>query len=983
MIKVKKRVVATSATVVAVAAIAATVGTTIPKTSATPTNQIITPNVDVQTPEPTNGTADIITEAKPSMLPVTQSENKKSAGTSVAAVTQNTDNTERQIVIPGEDMVTLVNTVVRSEDVKPEPKPKENKQGTKEENPEDGEKADDKEKPIIEQPREPDGDDKTETPGDTDKAGIEEPSNTGEDDKTETDDIEEAKKQRLEELATALGIAEDALDEAKAVQVLAVLDENKALEEYTSAKAAVITAREDLDRFIKEHEEAVEEETSYQKILDAKKAVLDAAVTEYNEVVEKYELVSAYTDANNAYQTAAENLEDALNKKSEATAAVEKATSEYQDAVDAKTSADLVLITATEKKESAEQELKEAKAARDQAVAVLVSAKGNNAEAQKALQEANQAVVTARGNVDAAKEKYEAAQEASASAGVSVTDAQKAYDDACDALQEAQAVIAQGTLGFFNSNAGSENNDAAEVLNYVFEMQEEGINKGIKINGEELEFKEHMYTNLGAENDATNLDNMRRSIQLMKELNDIRAGEGLEPLMVTDAMMAISEVQANIEYGLYVDYNQFMHNTGITSKYGVGENMAGITSETTDPFIGWYYDEKAVSVYMTEHGISNAYSAYKLMLDEGYDFRGYSVSSLGHYKNIQKDYEITGMGVRYKEADAESIRKSGIATNNFAKLYGDETAVTYTVEEYEALFEAYYQKVNGDVTTAQESVEKAKAELDAALAAESDAAEVIAKLATAETEYSNALKDLADAEANAEVKAEIAEQTQAALSEATETADTAESAVQEAETDLEIASTEFDEATVNAADAQTALATAEETKQNTEETLEEVETEVAEKQSIADEAEEDLTQATENISELSEEEIESGTEIVDKAKEKVDVAQNDVDEATENVETAQQKVQETAATVEAGEQAVKEAEATETKTKETYDEATKARKEADTEVEKKEKEVSEIKESIEGVDAMSPIGFDETTVVDGMQYYYISETEKQYALETA
>ena len=176
--------------------------------------------------------------------------------------------------------------------------------------------------------------------------------------------------------------------------------------------------------------------------------------------------------------------------------------------------------------------------------------------------------------------------------------------------------------------------------------------------------------------------------------------------------MAISEVQANIEYGLYVDYNQFMHNTGITSKYGVGENMAGITSETTDPFIGWYYDEKAVSDYMTEHGISNAYNAYKQMLDEGYDFRGYSVSSLGHYKNILKDYEITGMGVRYKEADAESIRKSGIATNNFAKLYGDETAVTYTVEEYEALFEEYYKKVNDDVAAAQESVDKAKAERD-------------------------------------------------------------------------------------------------------------------------------------------------------------------------------------------------------------------------------------------------------------------------------
>ena len=964
MRKLKKRIVATSATVVTAAAIAAAVGTTIPKTSATPTNQIITPNVVVQTPESSSGTAGINTETEPSAYPVTKNENKKPADTAPAAAVRNTDNTERTFIVSGEDTIMPINTVVRREEGKPDLKPSEEKKDNEEENPVEDTKSDDKEKPTVEQPGEPGGDDKAETPGDTGKDDIDEPSTPDEGDKTETDPIEEAKKQRLEELAVALGIAEEALDEAKAVQVLAALDENKALEEYTSAKAAVITAREDLDRFVKEHDDAIKEEASYQKILDAKKAVLDAAVTEYNEVVEKYELVSAYTDANNAYQTAAENLEDALNKKSEATAAVEKATSEYQEAVDAKTSADLVLITATEKKESAEQELKEAKAARDQAVAVLVSAKGNNAEAQKALQEANQAVETARGNADAAKEKYEAAQEASAAAGVSVTEAQKAYDNACAALQEAQAVIAQGTLGFFNSNAGSENNEAAEVLNYVFEMQEEGINRGIKVNGEELIFKEHMYTNLGAENDTTNLDNMRRSIELMKELNAIRAGEGLEPLKVTDAMMAISEVQANIEYGLYVDYNQFMHNSGITAKYGVGENMAGITSETTDPFIGWYYDEKAVSEYMGEHGISNAYNAYKQMLDEGYDFRGYSVSSLGHYKNILKDYEITGMGVRYKEADAESIRKSGIATNNFAKLYGDETAVTYTVEEYEALFEDYYQKVNGDVATAQESVDKAKAELDAALAAESDAAEVIAKLATAETEYSNALKDLADAEANAAVKAETAEQTQAVLDEATVTADVAESTVQEAETDLEIASTEFDEATMNAADAQTALDTAEEVRRSAEETLDETETEVAEKQVITAETEEELTQAIASVSELSEEEIESATEAVDEAKEKVDGAQTKVDEATGNVEAAQQKVQETETAVEAGTQTLEEAETKETQAKESYEEATKARKEADADVEKKEKEVGEIKESIEGVDTMIPIGFEEATRVD-------------------
>lgn len=77
-------------------------------------------------------------------------------------------------------------------------------------------------------------------------------------------------------------------------------------------------------------------------------------------------------------------------------------------------------------------------------------------------------------------------------------------------------------------------------------------------------------------------------------------------------------------------------------------------------------------------------------------------------------------------------------------------------------------------------------------------------------------------------------------------------------------------------------------------------------------------------------------------------------------------------------------EITETKTKESYEEATKARKEADTEVEKKAKEVDEIKESIESVDTVLPMGSNElTTTVNGVQYYCITETEEQYEVEAA
>ena len=292
--------------------------------------------------------------------------------------------------------------------------------------------------------------------------------------------------------------------------------------------------------------------------------------------------------------------------------------------------------------------------------------------------------------------------------------AKKAYADAQKKVTAAQAEIDKGSLGFFNSNAGSENNMAADVFNYVFEMQEEGINKGMKYQGKEFEFKEHMYTNLGAEHDATNLNNVRRAIELLKELNEIRGIEGLNPLKVTDQMMAISEVQANIEYGLSVDYGMLTHNKGIISKYGVGENLASFDEGVTRPFDGWYYDEKAVAEYMEEHGITNPNEAYERLHNEGFDFKGYYITSTGHYRQIIKEsYITTGMGVRANNNEDPDTRfLPDVATNNFSSWYDEENETAYTLEEYEQLFNNYYNRLTSNLKNAKKEATAAKAVLD-------------------------------------------------------------------------------------------------------------------------------------------------------------------------------------------------------------------------------------------------------------------------------
>ena len=115
-----------------------------------------------------------------------------------------------------------------------------------------------------------------------------------------------------------------------------------------------------------------------------------------------------------------------------------------------------------------------------------------------------------------------------------VTEAQKAYDEAVKKEAEAEAQIAKGSLGFFESVGATE---AAAVFS------------------DEKYEEELQYTHMGEEGDATSLENMKASLDYIKECNDIRVneekvdpltGEPCEELMVNDYLMATSQVSANV-----------------------------------------------------------------------------------------------------------------------------------------------------------------------------------------------------------------------------------------------------------------------------------------------------------------------------------------------------------------------------------------------------------------------------------------------------
>ena len=97
-------------------------------------------------------------------------------------------------------------------------------------------------------------------------------------------------------------------------------------------------------------------------------------------------------------------------------------------------------------------------------------------------------------------------------------------------------------------------------------------------------------TSIGAENDATTLDNVREAISLIKLGNTYRAKEDLHALNVSSSLMAMSEVNANYQFTKW----------GHTLAFNALENLStksrgstqGFPSPEYDPYVGWYTEEK-------------------------------------------------------------------------------------------------------------------------------------------------------------------------------------------------------------------------------------------------------------------------------------------------------------------------------------------------------------------------------------------------------
>lgn len=234
----------------------------------------------------------------------------------------------------------------------------------------------------------------------------------------------------------------------------------------------------------------------------------------------------------------------------------------------------------------------------------------------------------------------------------------------------------RGSIGFFSSvNSKNsvkilknginiyKNNSALKSKNYL-----KAVDKGDSVSA--------------ALKDSTSLKNMKKSIDYIKECNNIRKNLNLDPFKVSDELMA--QAQTNVNYAA--------KETNHAKDFDTAENLSWGYS---DPFKGWYYDEHkwlndAIKAG-TYPGIENM-DMYEINKKYPAFF-----AKIGHYFNvISKTYKYTGFalvkgtkygnGITYSQVYSGVLSRGAMSFDKYEKRFLDYyNPIVNTINQYENL----------------------------------------------------------------------------------------------------------------------------------------------------------------------------------------------------------------------------------------------------------------------------------------------------------
>jgi|GEM_PF-5280989 len=483
---------------------------------------------------------------------------------------------------------------------------------------------------------------------------------------------EEAVKQAEKELEEAIKNAEDASPEDIAKAQAKVEETKLALEE---ANKVLETAKEEVAKAQSDYDKANED-------LEVAQGNVDFLVQQVIELTNKLgEAQAKYDEAKLVYDAATDpelkaQAEQELQKAKEGLEAVQK---EYATAEEDLNTAKEGVATAQGNLDASKEVLAQKQQAQevaqgelDEANGVLDTAKDDLAKAEERHQglveekerlegivaEKQQALDKANADYDKVKGSLEEAKQKEA-------EAKKVMDEKEQAMAEASAKYKLGSKGFFESIG------ANQALEYLDPADKNPIQEEI-----------YKYTNIGAKGDATDLENMKATIAIMKKCNEIRKSLGLSELKVTMEMIAGSQIQSNWSAGMYEESGYFGHSHA----FDIGENLSGAPSDISgfDPFVGWYDNEKSIYDKACEQDPSIRDMTSAELKEKYPDL----YPQVGHYLAIiNPDYVYTGASFNNRYESMPTIGQ----TFDYLENVGDfVNTKSYTVDEYEALFMNYY-----------------------------------------------------------------------------------------------------------------------------------------------------------------------------------------------------------------------------------------------------------------------------------------------------
>lgn len=458
-------------------------------------------------------------------------------------------------------------------------------------------------------------------------------------------------KAQLESATLAYQEASNRVNEllnAKKEAEAKVLDLQNTLEgarvELSNAKSDVVNAQNAYDVANADYNEKLE---IYNGASDPElKAEYEKQVVEA-----KNNLTIAQSDLQNA-KLIQQSKVDAVANAESSVVEVENEICDLKSLIDAKENE---LLGINESIGIVEKELSAAKEELTNAIEIENSMEEFLNKVQMALDKAKKEVEAQQMNVDKAQSDVDAQQ--------------KIVNQLRVDKEQVSQKISLGSKGFF---------EAYRYTNALKVLEENSVEIG-------------KYTEVGAENDATSLENFKKAIAMVKTGNALRTTDdnfkGLNPLKVSAEMFAISQVQVN---------QMAKTEYGHTRLYNVSENIA---VGYDDPYVGWYTEEKAVYDYLQKKGwdINDIRDSQGNYIDvdkaneivKACDLPGIRWVQIGHYTNILKSRYV-GTGTAWIEGYTSNghHKHAGQVFSSYCSLDS-----LLTIDEFESQFNTYYDSL--------------------------------------------------------------------------------------------------------------------------------------------------------------------------------------------------------------------------------------------------------------------------------------------------